>query len=124
MSKFANSLNTMEIESWVPQAMNNPIPHLFGRTDASRGSSGDITPVNGSTKPCEIAVWVLLVMGVLTVITFGRSDAPISVSVEETIFRTRRFVSREKRLRGSGGGPSLDIFRELGFGRDDAKVQG
>ena len=43
----------MKIESWVPQAMNNPKPHIFGRTDASRGSSVDITQINGSTKRCE-----------------------------------------------------------------------
>ena len=43
----------MKIESWVHQALNNPIPHFFGRTDASRGSSVDITQIDGSTKRCE-----------------------------------------------------------------------
>ena len=51
--KNANSPNTMKIESWVPQSKDNPIPHFFGRIDASRGSSGDMTPDNGSTKRCE-----------------------------------------------------------------------
>ena len=43
----------MKMESGVPRAMNDPMPHYFGRTDASRGSSVDKTQINGSTRRCE-----------------------------------------------------------------------
>ena len=33
--------------------MKNPMSSSFGRTDTSRGSSVDITQINGSTKRCE-----------------------------------------------------------------------
>ena len=51
--KITISPNTMKIKSWVPQAMNNPMPPSFGRTDASRGSSVEKTQINDSTKRRE-----------------------------------------------------------------------
>ena len=43
----------MKIESWVPQAMDNPMQPTFGRVDASRGSSVAITKITDSTKRHE-----------------------------------------------------------------------
>ena len=40
--------NTMKIKSWVPQAINNPMPPTFGDTDALRGSSVEITKITGN----------------------------------------------------------------------------
>ena len=45
--------NTMKIESWVPQAMYNPSPPTFGRIDAKRGSSVEITKITDFTKRHE-----------------------------------------------------------------------
>ena len=45
--------NTMKIESQVPQAMDNPMPPTFGRIDALRGSSVQITKITDSTKRHE-----------------------------------------------------------------------
>ena len=43
----------MKMESRVPQAMDNPMPPAFGRTDASRGSSVEITKITGFPKRHE-----------------------------------------------------------------------
>ena len=43
----------MKIESRVPQAMDNPMPPAFGRMDALRGSSVEITEMIDSTKRHE-----------------------------------------------------------------------
>ena len=51
--KISISPNTLKIESWVPQAMDNPMPPTFGRTDASRGSSVEKTKITDSTKRHE-----------------------------------------------------------------------
>ena len=45
--------NTMKIESWVPQAMDYPMPPTFGRIDALRESSVEITKITDSTKRHE-----------------------------------------------------------------------
>ena len=45
--------NTIKIESRVPQAMDNPMPPTFGRIDALRGSSVQITKITDSTKHHE-----------------------------------------------------------------------
>ena len=43
----------MKIESRVPQAMDNPMPPTFGRIDALRGSSVEITEMIDYTKRHE-----------------------------------------------------------------------
>ena len=43
----------MKIESRVPQAMDNPMPPIFGRIDALRGSSVEITEMIDYTKRHE-----------------------------------------------------------------------
>jgi len=43
----------MKIESRVPQAMDNPMPPAFGRMDALRGSSVEITKMIDYTKRHE-----------------------------------------------------------------------
>ena len=45
--------NTIKIEMRVPQAMDNPMPPTFGRIDALRGSSVQITKITDSTKRHE-----------------------------------------------------------------------
>ena len=45
--------NTMKIEPWVPQAMDIPMPPTFGRIDALRESSVEITKITDSTKRHE-----------------------------------------------------------------------
>ena len=52
--KIAMLPNAMKIESWVPQAMDNPMQPTFGRVDALRGSSVKITTIIDSTKHHEI----------------------------------------------------------------------
>ena len=45
--------NAMKIESWVPKAMDNPMPPTFGRIDALRESSVEITKITDSTEHHE-----------------------------------------------------------------------
>ena len=51
----------MKMEPWVPQAMHNPMPPTFGRIDASREISVEITKITDSTKRhetrCVCATW-------------------------------------------------------------------
>ena len=72
----------MKIESWVPQALDYPIPPTFGRIDALRESSVEITLSPMPPNAVKIDVWVPLGMDVLIALTFGRSDAQILISVE------------------------------------------
>ena len=44
----------MKIDVWVPQAMYNPKPPTFGRIDALRGSSVEITKITDYTRRHEI----------------------------------------------------------------------
>ena len=74
--------NTMKIEPWVPQAMDIPMPPTFGRIDALRESSVEITKSPIPPNTMKIESWVPLGMDVLTALTFGRSDAQILISVE------------------------------------------
>ena len=71
----------MKIESWVPQAMDYPMPPTFGRIDALRESSVEITKPPIQPNTMKIDMWVPLGMDILTALRFGRSDAQILISV-------------------------------------------
>ena len=119
LSKITIAPNTMKIESGVPRAMNDPMPHYFGRTDASRGSSVDKIQINGSTRRCENRC--------VGTSGDGRTgyDRVWSPGCTDIDFGSRHDVSDASILNtGEGGVPSSDTYRNLGFGRDDAKVQG
>ena len=46
----------MKIDLWVPQAMYNPIPPTFGRIDALRGSSVEITKITDYAMKIDVCV--------------------------------------------------------------------
>ena len=71
----------MKIESWVPQAMDYPMPPTFGRIAALRESSVEITKPPIQPNTMKIDMWVPLGMDILTALRFGRSDAQILISV-------------------------------------------
>ena len=67
--------NTMKIESWVPQAMDNPMPPTFGRMDALRESSVEITKSPIPPNTMKIESWVPQAMDNPMPPKFGRIDA-------------------------------------------------
>ena len=74
----------MKIESWVPQAMDNPMLPTFGRIDALRESSVETTKSPISPNTMKIESWVPQAMDYPMPPTFGRIDALRESSVEIT----------------------------------------
>ena len=98
----------MKIESQVPQAMDNPMPPTFGRIDALRGSSVQITKITDATKRHENQIVGPLDHEQSYAKTFGRIDALRGSSVQITKITDSTKHHENQRFR-TGLGPLWDL---------------
>ena len=104
--------NTLEIKSWVPHTIDNPMELSFGRIDAFLGSSVEISKISILPNTIKIKLWMPHIMGYPMALIFGRMDAVIRSSVKKSKITdsTKRHENRCVGAPGHGHSDSTHVW--------------